>query len=390
MIRVAYVIHTFQTGGLERCVARLSSHIDRSRFQPAIICLSTSGNGVGWLEASDVPVFELKKKPGNDFGLVARFSRLLRAEKINLVHSHNWGSLIETTIARLLGSVPIHVHAERGLELSEIHMHRWRRWARDLTGSLALASTDAVVAVSHEIRDRIVASGIPPWKVYFIPNGIDPLPVSNTAYERNKIRLELGLDNSAILACSVCRLTPVKDITTIIDSITSLARVGRNIHLVLVGDGPERERLRNRSETANIAGRIHFVGEQADVGPWLAASDIYVNASRYEGMSQSILEAMASGLPIVVTDVGESAALVQKSSPCGRIVPCGNTEELAHAISELSVDTELRRQFGQRARQRQIEEYSLKPMILRYENLYTRLTEVREQGVARLAGRWRR
>jgi glycosyltransferase involved in cell wall biosynthesis len=389
MLRLAFIVHTFQAGGLERCVARLASRIDRSRFQPVIICLDRSGSAVDWLEAKDVPVFELRKRPGNDPGLVFRFSRLLRAERIQLVHSHNWGSLIETVLARLIGSVPLHVHAERGLELSELRSSAWRRRVREWMSRVGLASTDAVVAVSGEIRARLISSGVPADRIHSIPNGIDPIHVADPIWERFRIRQELGIDSSTILACSVSRMTPVKNLAAAIDSLGVLSGEGQDIHLVLVGDGPDRDGLERRAQSLGIARNVHLVGEQLNVGSWLAASDMYLNTSVYEGMSQAILEAMGAGLPLVVTDVGESANLVLGSSPCGRVIPCGNVGAFAAAVKELSEDAGLRRKLGSRGRQRQLEKYSQERMVRNYENLYNRLALERVPSLTRVTG-WAR
>jgi sugar transferase (PEP-CTERM/EpsH1 system associated) len=373
MLRIAFVIHTFQAGGLERCVARLASHVDRAHFHPIIICLSRSGSGAKWLEADDVPVFELNKRAGNDPGLIFRFCRLLRAERVQVVHSHNWGSLIETVIARLMGSVPLHVHAERGLELGEMQAGRVRRHMRSLTSRAALLSSNAVVAVSREIRDRLVSSGVPANRVHLIPNGIDPVPVRDAASERQRIRHELGLNESTILGCSISRLTPVKNLGLLSNSVALLTRDGLYIHIVIVGEGPEHDALRMATISAGVSNRVHFVGERADVGSWLAAADIYLNSSLYEGMSQAVLEAMGAGLPLVVTDVGENAALVLDESPCGRVVPSGDVQAFASALSELCKDATLRKQFGQRARERQLRKYSRQRMVELYENLYTKV-----------------
>ena len=389
MFRIAFVVHTFQAGGLERCVARISSCLDRARFQPMIICLDRSGNAENWLEADDVPIFELHRRPGNDPRLVARLARLLRNERVDIVHSHNWGSLLETVFARYLSGTPFHVHAERGLELAEMQARVWRRRARDCVGRTARARADAVVAVSREIRDKIISSGVASRRVHLIPNGIDPLPVQDLIGARARIRNRLGVIKSTILVCCVGRFVPVKDFATVIQAIVVLAQAGQDVHLVLVGDGPEHDALQAQVRSTGFAERIHLVGEQADVGAWLAAVDIYVNASLYEGMSQAVLEAMAAGLPLVVTDVGENAVLAGGNSPCGRVIPTNDVNALASALGELTADRALRMHFGERARRRQRDEFSQAKMVRRYEELYSQLAIEKTSSLTRIAF-WRR
>lgn len=387
MLRIAFVVHSFQAGGLERCVARLASRLDRARFLPVIICLARSGSAERWIEVNDVVLHELNKKAGNDFNLIYQLARLLHKASIDVVHSHNWGSLVESVIARMLSRVPYHVHAERGLELHEMNQIVRHRKVREIVERISLSTPDAIVAVSNEIQSRLNALGVRKNRVHFIPNGIDQLPVKDPVNERMRIRRFLGIGDSAILVCSVCRFTPVKDLSTAVRSIAIASKKAANLHLVLVGAGPELDVIHALAREAGIANKIHLVGEQTDVGPWLTAADIYLNSSLYEGMSQAVLEAMASGLPLVVTDVGENRNLVGGEAPCGFVLPVRQIQQIANAISVLADDKELRLYLGQRARQRQREKYSQDCMIRRYEDLYGMFEQTSMKGIVRAMSR---
>lgn len=94
-----------------------------------------------------------------------------------------------------------------------------------------------------------------------------------------------------------------------------------DIHLLIIGEGPERDALQGQIQSQAVENYVHMVGERADIGAWLATADIYLNSSLYEGMSQAVLEAMAAGLPLVVTEVGDNAVLVGSEQPCGYVVP---------------------------------------------------------------------
>ena len=165
---------------------------------------------------------------------------------------------------------------------------------------------------------------------------------------------------------------PIKEFGTAINAVRQLASRGTDVHLLLVGDGPEMGRLVGHAKEAGLNGRAHFVGQQSDVGAWLAAMDLYVNVSRNEGMSQSLLEAMAVGLPMVVTDVGENATLAGGEKPCGRIVVSGDSHAVAEAIAELHAGRELRRELSQNALARYVDRYGVEKMVRTYEKLYTR------------------
>ena len=129
-MRVVYVVHTFETGGLERCTANLCNLLDRSRFCPLVVCLNRNGAASDWIRAKDVPIVELRKRPSNDPKVVFRLAGVLRENAIDLVHSQNWGTLVETVLARRLARVRQHVHGEQGLELSDLQLRGFRRWLR--------------------------------------------------------------------------------------------------------------------------------------------------------------------------------------------------------------------------------------------------------------------
>jgi glycosyltransferase involved in cell wall biosynthesis len=373
MIRLAYIVHTFEMGGLERCVARLANHLDRDRFEPMIICLGRRGGAAGWVKDRDVKIFELGKRDGNDPGVVLQLARLLRRERATLVQSHNWGTLLETAVARRLGRVPLHVHAEHGTVLHDLPSRGLRRFLRRQTMRWSLERTTAVVAVAESVRERVTTlCGFAAEKIQVIPNGVEA-PRADAA-ERQRIRRELGIGPDALVAGSVGRLAAVKDFATAIDAAAELSMRGRDFHLIIVGQGAEAESLARRASAARLEDRVHLVGPQVETGPFLAAMDCYANSSRSEGMSLSILEAMATGLPMVVTDVGESARLVGGAAPCGRVVPPGDPAALAAALEELLLDREARVELSANARRRFAERHSVEKMVLSYERLYEGLT----------------
>ena len=118
-VRIAFVVHTFDMGGLERCVARLVNRLDPARFEPMIVCMDRNGDAAGWLQRPDVPIVELRKRAGNDPAVIRRLAKTLRENRIDVVHSHNWGTLLETVLARRWAKTAYHGHAEHGLGLAE-------------------------------------------------------------------------------------------------------------------------------------------------------------------------------------------------------------------------------------------------------------------------------
>ena len=161
--------------GLERCIARLVNHLDDSRFSPIIVCLDRNGDAAAWLTRDDVPIVELHKRAGNDLPAIRRLAGALRRYEVDVVHSHNWGTLLETVLARRWARVPVHVHAEHGLAFGDQAISAWRRRLRRQVARWALRRVDAVVAVAEQVRQRLTARfGYPAENVRVIGNGVDP------------------------------------------------------------------------------------------------------------------------------------------------------------------------------------------------------------------------
>jgi glycosyltransferase involved in cell wall biosynthesis len=384
-LRIAYVVHTFHVGGLERCVARLVNRLDRSRFQATIVCLHRNGRAAEWIDRDDVPLIEIHKRNGNDPLAVGRLARVLKELRADVVHSHNWGTLVETALARRWARVPVHVHAERGTLLGNVDGRGLRTRVRGACARWAMNRADCVITVAESVERRLIdRCGRLRVPVRRIPNGVDAPAVADPEAERAALRRSLGVAPGAIVLGSVGRLVPVKDFGTAIDAVAQLEaretdwqsglRSG-DVHLVLVGDGPERGALEALAERRHVADRVHLVGQTSEVGKWLAAMDVYLNVSLSEGMSQSLLEAMAMGLPTVVTDVGDNAALVSGPAACGLVVPSGEAAVVAEAIARLLAGPNRRAELGENARARHAARYGVDAMIRTYEDLYWRSVE---------------
>jgi len=370
-IRVAHVLHTFGMGGAERIAALLANYADRESFRPIIVCLGENRAEGRWELADDVAVVELRKSSGNDARVVFRLARVLREHEVDVVHSNNWGTLLETSLARRRAGVAHHVHVEHGAELADLRLGFVKRKLRGMAMRWAFRRLDALVSVCDGVTQRLCQRyGVPAERVLRVANGVETPEGATDPTHRARIRDELGVGPETCLVGSVGRLAPVKDFRTAIDAVARLVRQGRDLALLLVGDGPERAALGERAETAGIADRVHLVGEQGRVGPWLAAMDLYVNSSLSEGMSLSILEGMSAGLPLVVTGVGESASLLGGDGCGGLVVPPGSPDESAAAIARLVGDASLRGRMGRIAQARFERCYTIREMVCRYEGLY--------------------
>jgi len=371
-LRVAYAVHTFDTGGLERCIAHLCNHLDRDRFEPMVICLNRSGAAADWLVRGDVPIVELHKRGGNDLRVVGRMMKALKNHRVDIVHSHNWGTLVETSVACQWTGCR-HVHTEHGQGL-HAGLGRVRGLARRLVNRWAFNRAGSVLICAESIRPLVHArTGYGESQLTFIPNGVDDPLEQRPTVDTSELRQQLSIPDQAIVVGSVGRLAEVKDFHRAIDAVARLADRASHLHLVLVGDGPEKERLLQHAVAQNLADRVHLVGRQLNVADWLRLFDVYINCSRSEAMSLGILEAMGAGLPVVATDVGDNRSLVEGDCDCGAIVAPSSADELASALLVLVRDAGRRHELGGHARARFTRDFSATVMAQRHEQAYETL-----------------
>ena len=358
-----------QTGGIERSVTRVIESLNREHFQAIVICLDRTGPAANWL-ADDIPVFEIKKRRGNDLLAIKRLANLLRFQKIDIVQSHNWGTLLETVIARKIAGVNHHIHAERGTVLGQVLANGWKHRVRSTAMKAALKTVDRLMSNSHAVAQRVESRcGYAADRITVIPNGFEGFTNCDQHLARIEIQNQLGIETCAMMVGSVGRLEHVKGYDILIDAIGQIP--DENVQLILVGDGSEKRSLKKLAKRRRIENRVHFVGHQNDVSNWLAALDIYVNSSRSEGMSQSIVEAMSIGLPIVATDVGDARRMIKHENfVCGEVCHPGDKASLASAITKLISDKGLCCRYGDRATQCHRQLYSESKFANSFESLY--------------------
>ena len=368
MIRIAFIVHGMQAGGIERSVTRIINGLDRSRFDPMVVCLDKSGPAAGWLP-DDISVIEIKKRSGNDLASIRRLASVLREHKIDLVQSHNWGTLIETVAARKLARVPAHIHAERGTVMGQVTGGDWKYRLRAIAMRTALTTVNRVMSNAHAVAARVEAGcGYPAAKIAIIPNGVPGFSRTGRTGARRKIRQILGLPANATLIGSVGRLHEVKGFDVLIKAMVD---VRDSVHLVIVGEGDQRELLKSISEHEKVCDRVHLVGHHDDVASWLLAMDGYVNSSRSEGMSQSIVEAMSIGLPIIATDVGDAKRMLRcKGLVCGEICSPEDPMALTNAISEVINNKDLCFHYSAASVECHRQFYSESMFIESFQSLY--------------------
>jgi sugar transferase (PEP-CTERM/EpsH1 system associated) len=366
---VAHLVSHLRGGGLEQCVVNLANHLADDGWRPYIFCLQRSGDLERKLR-DGVTVRSLDKKPGNDFRLPWRLAALLKRDGIDVVHCHNWSTLLEGLLAARLAGVRAVVHTQHGLDYG---FDADRSFLRDRTRLVlkrfASRGLGHVVAVSREVRDTIVTGWrVPEARVSVIHNGIEPAPEPPTPDERAARRAELGLSPFDLVVGSVGALRPVKDYPMLLDAFARVRRELPGARLVLVGNGPSRADLEAQAQRLELGRAVHFCGWRSDASALLPLMDVFALSSRSEGISLAVLEAMAAGLPVVATRVGGNPEIVE-DGVSGLLVPPSDPQAMAAALVALARDPRRRQTLGASGRARGAA-FSLPRMIERYEEMY--------------------
>lgn len=359
-VRVMHVMYTLRPGGMEFGVVKLVDGLPRARVQSMICSTTPADREMRTRLPSDVPLFELQRRPGNDPSVVKDLYRVFRQQRPDVVHTHAWGTLIEGLLAARLAGVPVVVHGEHGTLQLRGYQRRLQR--------LAWSRADQVLSVSSRLAERMsIETGFPLARIQTIRNGVDIGRFSGAS--RAAARAALNVPDGVAVVGTAGRLVAVKDQRSLLEAVARLRARGRRATLLIAGDGPLRSELEAAAAALGIAAEVRLLGHCPQIETVLAAMDVFVLPSVSEGLSNTILEAMAAGRPVVATEVGGADELVVHRDT-GLLVPPGSIDQLADAIGRLLEDDAARRRMGEAARHRAATDFCLAAMIERYEALY--------------------
>lgn len=368
---IVHVLYRLDTGGMERIVVSLIN-ATRDRYRHAVIALTGFGVLRGEIEDAVIACLSLEKKPGKDWPCYYRLWRELRRLKPDLVQTYNIGTLDLAPVVKLVGVRHL-VHAEHGRDATDPKGEnskylRLRRWMAPFI--------DRYVAVAPDLRGWLTDSaGIRQSKVAYIANGID-VTAFNAPRGENASRPRLGefAPPGTVLVGHVARLDKVKDQVGLISAFKLLREdAGQaGCRLVIVGEGPQRGQLERQIAELELLDSVCLLGNRNDVAELLAECDVFALSSIAEGMPVTVLEAMAAGLPVVATNVG-SVALVVEDGVTGTLVSSGDPHAMAEALRAYVADATLRRQHGEAGRARVAAHFSLGAMVTAYVTLYDEL-----------------
>jgi glycosyltransferase involved in cell wall biosynthesis len=372
-LRVALLITDLDVGGAERALVELARRLDRRAFDVRVWSLAAPSAGparslIPALHEALIPVQALQARGARDALRVVRYLvAQWKAWRPDILQT----SLFHANIVGRLAAWPAGVpHVVSGIRVAE-QRGRWRlsvdRWTERLV--------ERHVCVSHSVAEfSCTEGGLPTNKLVVIPNGVDLSPYDGAAPIAAD---ELGIPSGRQWITYVGRLDPQKGLEWLLDNASSWLAAAADHDLLLVGDGPLRAPLADLVRTRQLEGRVHFVGWRGDVPRILAASRLLVLPSLWEGMPNVILEAMASSLPVLATDVQGVRELLGPDADA-QVVAVGDAVGWNAKLQALVKDPQLAAQLGTRNRQRVAERFTLDHMIEAYAQLYRSLAGPRD------------
>ncbi len=355
---IAHVVFRFDYGGLENGVVNIINGTSGEQMRHVVIAL-TEATGFAERLREEVAVYSIRKKPGKDFGAYIRLYKLLRDLKPDIVHTRNIGTM-DCAVVAFLARVPVRLHGEHGWDTHDPEGKSGKyRWMR----RVLYRFIHRAVTVSRDLQHWLTGVvGIPESKVQHIYNGVD------TRRFCPEISDEQRPETDVVIG-SVTRFSPIKHPLNLVESFIELRRDSEEGRLVMIGDGDLHDKAVARLQEAGLDKAAWLPGSRDDIPQRLREMDIFVLGSLREGISNTILEAMASGLPIVATDTGGNAELIEDGVN-GMLVPPDDCRALAKAIGIYLHDADRRRRHGRASRDRVVSRFSVEAMINNYKQLY--------------------
>jgi glycosyltransferase involved in cell wall biosynthesis len=363
--RVAQLMLTLCPGGAEHLAIEMSLRL-ADRYGMPVICLDEPGPLAGRLQARNIDVAALRREPTFRPSLAVRIARMTRDAGIDVLHCQQYSPFVYGALATLVRPALKVIYTEHG-RFSDAPPSLKRRvvnpWLARLPG--------AIYAVSDELRGHMLREGFPAHRVGVIHNGIDVGPVPGWA-DRERARRALGLTPGALTIGTAARLDPVKDLVGLVEAFRVVRNSRPEARLVIAGEGPERQAIRSRVMALGLDDSVIMAGYRADVRALLPALDVYVNSSISEGVSLTILEAMAAELPVVATAVGGTPEVVAHETT-GVLVRARDAGSLSAGVLTLAAQPALRRAMGLAGRRAVEARFTMDRMVEDYASVYEQL-----------------
>ena len=364
------VNYHLQMGGSERLVLELAKGIDKDRFEPSIAWFEGEIPSPGFRELG-IPLYYVPKKKRFDYPAIRKMANILINNRIDVVNAHHFMPFIYSSLAALRKKDTRVIYTAHSIwEIEQLP------WYWKFIGSRLFNNTTLAVGVDESISNSLRKTfHLTEKNCFTIRNGVDIHSFETSMADRNQVRHELGINREDFVLGMVANFRAVKNHLFLLEAFYRLASKDERWKLVLVGQGFERDtdntepELRKYVADKGLEKNVLFLGFRPDVGKLLGGMDIFCMTSIKEGLPISILEAMASGLPIIGTDV-EGINSVVEPNRNGFLAGLNKVDEFRKYIELLLVDEELRRRFGEASRKIAFEKYSFDKCIAGYQELF--------------------
>jgi sugar transferase (PEP-CTERM/EpsH1 system associated) len=377
---VCHVMHRFDTGGLENGVVNLVNHMPAGLYRHAILAMTDVTDFRRRILRDDVEFVSLRKPPGQGVWQYPKLYRIFRRMRPHIVHSRNLSAL-EAQVPAWAARVPVRIHGEHGrdvgdLDGSNVRLQRARRLYRPFVHHY--------VALSRDLADYLAGKvHVPARDMTQIYNGVDTDRFAPSRAGRPERISGCPFDpDHHWLIGTVGRMQTVKDQATLARAFVLMLKnspaLRDRTRLVMVGDGPLREQVQSVLAEAGVADLAWLPGERSDVPQVMRGLHAFVLPSVAEGISNTILEAMASALPVIATDVGGNADLLADGET-GEILPASDPQGMADRMTHLATDPERAVRMGRAGRERVIRKFSMASMVAAYRAVYDQ--QLRRAGI---------
>ena len=371
-IKVLHVVLSLGTGGLENGIVNTINGSDQERFKIDVVCLRELGDLGERIVNPNTKVYFDKSLNSGLIDSIKAIKRLQNSNQYHIIHTHGWATMLAGYLTALLDKKVMVINGEHGtlyyksIQQRMIQRFLFNRMKLNLSVSAALANE-----VSRKFK--IDKSRFKP-----ILNGVDTNKFSPDQKQREQIRSELSISDDQLVVGSVGRLVTVKNYPSLIKAFKLVKEKVPNALLLFAGDGPNKAKLEQLTEDQGVKSSVRFLGRREDVPAVMNAYDLFVLPSFREGLSNTILEAMSSGLPAIVSNVGGSPEIVVNGQT-GFLFEVDDIQQLSSNIISLFENSEQLNTFSSNARQHVVNNYSLETMVNNYQNVYQELIDASQE-----------
>ncbi len=361
-IRIMHVLPSLEIGGMETALITLINGMDTDLFENQIFCFDFKNyqNSIQHrLHDENIPIYIFEKGDGVDYWLPVKIARIMRKQRIDIVHTRNFAALLYGAIAAKLAGVPGVIADIRG----RIPVDEGQKCKR-----LSFL-VSKFVGVSEDIKKMLAIDfKIKESKIQTIYNGVQ---ISSNGQNSNlaSLRAQLGLASNDFVIGTIGRLEPVKDYASLIRMSAPVLIKYRHAKLMIVGDGSQRAELEKLTQELGISSQTIFTGYQKEVSNYLQLINLFALTSISEGISNVLLEAMANSIPVIATEVGGNPEVVRHNQT-GLVIPRSNLNQITEKIELLINNPELTKNLGLNGRKRVEEKFTIPKMVSEYQSLY--------------------